>query len=127
LDYIITRNKAPFLKIAAEAGIKYNFCDLEDMVLGRSIAIDTETTGLYPRNCDIFSVQIGTGSDNYLIDLQEWNDGFKFEQIIPFITDKFLILQNAQFDLTFFYKYGFYPDKIHDTFLASKILTMQEF
>jgi DNA polymerase I-like protein with 3'-5' exonuclease and polymerase domains len=92
------------------------------MILDSSIAIDTETTGFYPRNCDIFSVQIGTGNDNYLIDLQVWNDGFKFEQIIPYIKNKHLVLQNAQFDLAFFYKYGFYPDKIQDTFLASKIL-----
>jgi ribonuclease D len=29
------------------------------MILPETIALDTETTGLTPRNCDIFCVQIG--------------------------------------------------------------------
>jgi ribonuclease D len=32
------------------------------MILPETIALDTETTGLTPRNCDIFCVQIGTGT-----------------------------------------------------------------
>jgi hypothetical protein len=39
-NYIITRNKEVFSKIG-----NYNYCNLEDMVLPETIAVDTETTG----------------------------------------------------------------------------------
>jgi ribonuclease D len=34
------------------------------MILPETIALDTETTGLTPRNCDIFCVQIGMDKTN---------------------------------------------------------------
>jgi len=36
--------------------------------------------------------------------------------------DECIFLTGNCFDLGFFYKYGFYPDKVKDTFIASKIL-----
>jgi DNA polymerase-1 len=82
--------------------------------------LDTETTGLQPRNCDIFCVQIGTGDDNYIIVM--YNDDYEFKDVVPYITGKTLIGHNILFDLGFMYKYGFYPEKVYDTMLASKIL-----
>lgn len=38
-NYIITKHLEFFKKIG-----NYNYCDLEDMVLSNTIAIDTETT-----------------------------------------------------------------------------------
>lgn len=115
MNYIITKNKSFFHKIG-----KYNFCNLSDMELPETIAIDTETTGLIVRDCDIFCVQIGTGKNNYLIHM--YDNNFSIKDLIPYIKNKTLVGQNLLFDLGFFYKYGFYPKKVKDTMLASKIL-----
>lgn len=115
MNYIICKNKTPFESIG-----DYNYCTLEDMVLPETIACDSETTGLQPRNCDMFCFQIGTGENNYIIVM--YNDNYEFSDLVPYIKDKTMIFHNALFDLGFCYKYGFYPTKIKDTMLASKIL-----
>jgi ribonuclease D len=114
-NYIITKNKSFFKKTG-----DYNFCNLNDMLLPETIAIDTETTGLTPLNCDIFCVQIGTGKNNYLIHM--YDDNYEFNDIVSYIKNKTLVGQNLLFDIGFFYKYKFYPKKIKDTMLATKIL-----
>lgn len=116
-NYIITNNKEFFEKLGT-----WFYCDLKDMQLGKSIAIDTETTGLFPLVDDMFSVQIGTGKNNYLIDMQTHNNGLKFEEVIPYIQGKRLVGHNITFDLGFFYKHNFYPKDVYDTFLGSKLL-----
>jgi DNA polymerase I-like protein with 3'-5' exonuclease and polymerase domains len=115
MNYIICKNKTPFESIG-----DYNYCTLEDMVLPETIACDSETTGLQPRNCDMFCFQIGTGENNYIIVM--YNDNYEFADLVPYIKDKTMIFHNALFDLGFCYKYGFYPKKVKDTMLASKIL-----
>jgi DNA polymerase I-like protein with 3'-5' exonuclease and polymerase domains len=115
MNYIITKNRSYFEKIG-----EYNYCSLEDMVLGDVISLDTETTGLQPRNCDIFCVQLGTGDNNYIIVM--YNDDYEFKDVVPYITGKTLIGHNILFDLGFMYKHSFYPEKVYDTMLASKIL-----
>lgn len=119
MNYIITKNKKFFERIG-----KYNYCNLEDMKLTGIIAVDTETTALNPRHGDIFSIQIGTGKDNYLIDCQVHNNGYKVEDVIPYLEDRKLVGHNFTFDLTFFYKHGFYPKcgNVHDTMVMSMIL-----
>ncbi|MCA9748876.1 MAG: hypothetical protein KC414_07200 [Romboutsia sp.] len=124
MDYIITKNKEFFKKIG-----NYNYCDLGEMILTPSIAIDTETTGLecyYTdegfKGANIFAIQIGTGKNNYLIDLQSHNNGYVVEEIIPYLKDRILIGHNLTFDLRFLYKHNFFPKKIYDTFIASKLL-----
>jgi len=117
MNYIITNNREFFDKIG-----DYNFCNLEDMKLGNTIAVDTETTGLNPREGRMFAIQIGTGKDNYLVDMQDHNNGLQFSQVVPFIKGKTMVLHNATFDLTFMFSEGFYPKKIMDTFLCSKLL-----
>ncbi len=71
---------------------------------------------------DMFAIQIGTGKDNYLVDMQTHNDGIKFEKVIPFIEGKTMVFHNATFDLGFFYKHNFFPRDVYDTFLGSKLL-----
>ncbi len=117
MNYIITKHPEFFNKIG-----QYNFCNLEDMILHENvqIALDTETTGLFPRHCDIFCVQIGTGVHNYIIHMYDGN--YEFQDIIPYINGKTLIGHNILFDLGFMYKYGFIPKKVLDTMLATKIL-----
>lgn len=115
MNYIITKNKNFFDKIGS-----YNFCSLESMILPEKIAVDTETTGLFARNCEIFCIQIGTGSNNYIIHL--YDNNYEFKDVIPFIENKTMVFHNALFDLGFMYKYDFYPEKVLDTMLANKIL-----
>lgn len=114
-NYIITKNKEFFQKIGT-----YNYCNLEDMILPNVIAYDSETTGLLSHIDEIFCCQIGTGKNNYLIDLQE--NQYTFQDVIPFIKNKTLVGHNITFDLKFMYRNGFYPDKVRDTMIASNIL-----
>lgn len=121
MNYIITRHHKFFESIG-----NYSYCNLEELnSLPEKIAVDGETTGLSPREDRIFAIQIGTGKDNYLIDLQEYGDEaleIKAEEVFPFLEDKILIFQNGAFDLSFFYMLSFYPSRVRDTMLASKIL-----
>ena len=115
MNYIICKDRSQFEKIGS-----YNYCELEDMILPGTISFDSETTGLTPRNCDIFCVQIGTGTDNYIIVM--YNDNYEFADLVPYIQGKTLIGHNILFDLGFMYKYGFYPEKVLDTMIATRIL-----
>ena len=76
MNYIITKNKKYFEKIG-----KYNYCDLTDLILPDIIGIDTETNGLQPRHYELFCVQIGTGDNNYIIDL--YTSGKEKQGIFP--------------------------------------------
>ena len=115
MNYIVCKDRKPFESIG-----EYNYCTLEEMILKETIACDSETTGLQPRNSEMFCFQIGTGDNNYIIVM--YNDNYEFADLIPYLENKTLIFHNALFDVGFCYKYGFYPDKIRDTMLASKIL-----
>lgn len=114
-NYIITKTKSFFEKIG-----EFEYCDLTDMDLPETIAIDTETTSLKPVLGDIFAIQIGTGKDNYLIHC--YDNNYEPVEVFELLKDKILIGHNLTFDLGFFYKHNFYPDKVKDTFIASKIL-----
>lgn len=116
MNYIITKTPQFFEKIG-----NYNFCALEQLTtLPEEIAFDTETTGLFAKDCDIFCCQIGTGKDNYIIHM--YDNNYSFNDVIPYIKNKTLVMQNGLFDLGFMYKYNFIPEKVFDTMLASKII-----
>lgn len=113
MNYIITNRKEYFFSIG-----QYNYCSLKEMILPKKISCDTETTSLKPYKGELFAVQIGTGKDNYLIDIAS----IGIENVIPYLQNKVLVFHNAKFDLGWFYKHNFFPWKVRDTFLASKIL-----
>jgi ribonuclease D len=121
MNYIVTNNKAFFEKIG-----NFNYCSLAEMGenLPHEIAIDTETTGLDSKVDEIFSIQIGTKINNYLIDLQVHNNKeleITLDNVMPFIMDKTLIFHNSAFDLGFFFVKNYFPKKVRDTMLASMI------
>lgn len=120
MNYIITKDPDYFEKIG-----DYNFCSLEEMVLKETLALDTETTGLIPRSCDIFCVQIGTKENNYIIHM--YDDNYEFKDLAPYLDGKILIFHNTLFDIGFMYKYGYYPKEVRDTMLASKVLYNGQF
>ena len=115
MNFIITKTPEFFQKIG-----DYQYCTLKDMMLPEIIAIDTETTSLKPVLGDIFAIQIGTGENNYLIHC--YDNNYTPDDLFPYLEDKVLIGHNLTFDLGFFYKYNWYPEKVKDTFIASKII-----
>lgn len=123
MNYIVTKNPDYYKSIG-----NYNYCLIEDVILPNIVSFDSETDGLLFLNSDMFCFQIGTGTDNYIIDLQNHNTIFNsnlsytFEDVKFILEDKELIFHNANFDLTFLYKNNFYPKVVWDTFLASRIL-----
>lgn len=100
-------------------------CSIEEIIsfLERNseIECDTETWGFDPHTHDILCVQFGNTDNQYLI---KWEDSL-VEILKPFFEDqkKTFLLQNAKFDLQFFYKKGIIISNIYDTFLVETILT----
>lgn len=113
MNYIITKNIETFKSIG-----EYNYCNLEDMILTKIIALDGETTSLKTFKGELFCIQIGTGENNYLIDLETIN----IQDVIPYLEGKILVGHNIKFDLGWLYKHDFFPWKVRDTMIASQIL-----
>jgi len=94
------------------------FCDIKECLKYFSdkteIAVDTETTGFDPHRCKLITLQLGDANNQYVIDCDKIN----ILQFKDLLESKKLILQNAKFDLRFFYKKGIWPNDIYDTFLA---------
>lgn len=78
------------------------------------IAVDTETTGFDPYTCKLLTLQLGDSENQFVIDTKEINP-YLFKELLE---EKTLILQNAKFDLRFFYHHDIWPRKIYDTYLA---------
>ena len=130
-NYIVTRNQPFFEKIG-----NYNYCSLEQMgtMLTPGIAVDSETTGLSALTDKIFAVQIGTGKDNFLVDLQDYSTTIAFkeyqgitqtiDEVLPYLYNRYLVFHNCLFDLGFLMKAGFVPnvEYIYDTLIASQCL-----
>lgn len=119
MNYIITKNRKFFERIG-----HYNYAFLDDMTLPDIIAVDTETTSLSPKDGYIFSIQIGTGKHNYIIDLQRHEDEslrYTLEEVMPYFIDRQMVFHNASFDLSFFFTAGFFIKNVFDTMLASMI------
>jgi DNA polymerase I-like protein with 3'-5' exonuclease and polymerase domains len=119
MNYIITKNRKFFERIG-----DYTYAFLDDMTLPEVIAVDTETTSLSAKDGYIFSIQIGTGKNNYLIDLQRHEDEslrYTLEEVMPYFIDRQMVFHNASFDLSFFFTAGFFIKNVFDTMLASMI------
>jgi len=83
------------------------------------ISVDTETTGLSPHLHEILLLQLGDYNTQFVINTKEV-DILLFKELLE---SKNLILQNAKFDLGFFYKLNIIPQKkIWDTMLAEQII-----
>jgi ribonuclease D len=91
------------------------------MILPETITLDTETTGLTPKTVICTD---RNGTNNYIIHM--YDDNYEFLNLVPYLNNKVLIGHNILFDLGFMYKY-FYPKKVLDTMLASKIFVQWRF
>lgn len=80
------------------------------------VQFDTETTGLVSRSADMICFQLGNIEDQFVIGVHCLP---KFKNLLE---TKTLIGHNLKFDLTFLYKYGIFPTKVWDTFLAECVI-----
>lgn len=91
--------------------------------LGNIIGADLETEGFDPYTKKILSIQLGDYIDQYIFD-----STIDYKILKPFFespTRKF-IFHNAKFDLKFLYHQGIIPDKVLDTFLHERLITLGE-
>ena len=88
----------------------------------REIACDTETSGLNPKNAELFSVQFSDGDFSCLVPFSEGTDLGELSKIL---LDKKVtkIFHNARFDLGFLRASGYAVLNVFDTMIAEKVLT----
>jgi len=87
------------------------------------VGVDTETTGYDAHGDRLLSLQIGDFNNQIVIDSSHYPLKELVDVLNEYFKDKVVILQNAQFDLRFFYKYGIDIPKLYDTLLAECIIT----
>lgn len=78
------------------------------------VGVDTETTGFDPYTNSLYCIQLGDNNQQFVVDLSSFN----ILELKELLSTKFLILQNAKFDLRFLYHNNIYPSKVYDTYLA---------
>lgn len=93
---------------------------LQMMSTWKIIQVDSETSG---RDChinDFLCVQFGNDAADAQIVVDTNTINVKFFKNI--LESTMLVLQNAKFDLQFFYNYGIIPRKIYDTMIVEQLL-----
>ena len=89
------------------------------------ISNDTETSGLSCHSKKLLLLQLGDFKNQYNFDIASF--GYRIPQSLKDFMNEYngvWILQNAKFDLQFFYKQGVILKNIYDTMLAEYIITM---
>ena len=92
---------------------------MKDVHYHHILAIDTETEGFDPHTCALIYLQIGTGENEYVIDVASVD----ISPLKQLLESRTLIMHNAKFDLRFLFKQGFNCTRVFDTFLAESVLT----
>ena len=92
---------------------------MKDVHYHHILAIDTETEGFDPHTCALIYLQIGTGENEYVIDVASVD----ISPLKELLESRTLIMHNAKFDLRFLFKQGFNCTRGFDTFLAESVLT----
>lgn len=84
------------------------------------IQFDSETDGRDPHVNKLLCCQFGNDSIDTRIVLDTSTISIsRFKEVLE---SKFLILQNAKFDLQFLYNYGIHPLKVYDTMIVEQFL-----
>lgn len=112
-------NQPPLFKLTEDIEYKdLDFC-IQYFKDIKYIGVDTETTGFSPHSDKLLLVQLGTFTDQFVID-----NSIDFTLLKPLLEDtsKVFLLHNAKFDLRFFYKLQIIPTNVYDSYLAEKLL-----
>ena len=107
----------------------YEYIDLDEainmLVSLPEIGNDTETTGLSCHTKKLLLIQLGNEEIQILFDIES------YDYQIPNALKEFMnsyqgtwILQNAKFDLQFYYKQNVILQKVYDTMLVETIITL---
>ena len=93
---------------------------LQEIARWNCIELDSETTGRDAHLCDFLCVQFGNDSadkrivvDCTTVDIRKYKD---------LLESKLCILQNAKFDLQFFFNYGIIIRNVYDTMIVEQLL-----
>ncbi len=120
--YLISQESNVFGGKFKQILVEEAIANLQEM---KEIGNDTETSGLSCHSKKLLLLQLGNKETQYVFDINS------FGGIIPDSLKSFMntyeglwILQNAKFDLQFFYKQGIILKNVYDTMLAERILTM---
>ena len=81
---------------------------------------DSETSGKDPHICKLLCFQLGSIDKKWQIVIDCVTIDIKLYKNI--LESKYLILQNAKFDLQFLYNYSIIPRKIYDTMIVEQFL-----
>lgn len=93
---------------------------LQMMESWKVIQLDTETTGRDAHLCDFLCVQFGNDSQDAQIVVDTTTVDIKKYKTC--LESKLCILQNAKFDLQFFFNYGIIIRKVYDTMIVEQLL-----
>lgn len=116
--YLVTQNKE-LLRNKAYSIIDVSKC-LQLLWNMPVIQFDSETTGRDAHINKILCVQFGNDYTDCRIVVDTDNISMLiFKEVLE---SKYLILQNAKFDLQFLYNYGIHPIKIYDTMIVEQFL-----
>ena len=93
---------------------------LNEMQSWNVIQLDSETTGRDSHLCDLLCVQFGNDkADKQIVVDCTTVDIKKYKALLE---SKLCILQNAKFDLQFFFNYGIIIRKVYDTMIVEQLL-----
>ena len=93
---------------------------LDMMSSWKTIQVDTETGGRDCHLCSLLCVQFGNDkADSRIVVDTTTTDILLYKDILE---SRLLVLQNAKFDLQFFYNYKIIPRKIYDTMIVEQLL-----
>lgn len=118
--YLVTNNS----KYNTESKI-YRLCNLDFVFTyfkdHKIIQLDTETQGFDPYTKELLTIQLGDFDNQFVIDYKTVD----IQLLKPLLEKEgvIFILQNAKFDLRFFYHHRIIIKQVYDTFLVEKILT----
>lgn len=117
--FIGTSEKFENCDVIKESSIEYALNYFKDK---EYIQLDTETSGFDPYLNNVICWQIGDRQNQFVIE----NKDYPFENYKEFFENesKTFILQNAKFDLRFFFSKKVIIKNIYDTYLAERLLTL---
>ena len=116
--YLVTKNQELF-----ESSI-YKIIGVDESLsllnMENILQADSETSGRDPHICKILSFQLGSINKEWQIVIDCVTIDIKLYKNI--LESKYLILQNAKFDLQFLYNHNIIPRKIYDTMIVEQLL-----
>jgi len=114
--YLVTQQILPPTDAYKIVSVEESLRLLEPLTI---VGLDTETQGFNPHLKELLLVQLGNFDFQVVIDTTTV-DTLIYKNYLE--SDRLFIIQNASFDLKFFYKKCIIINRIWDTFLAEKLL-----